>query len=142
MAIDVLVVDDEVDIRSSVAGLLEDEGYRVAVASDADSALEAISEKYPRVLVLDVWLEGSRVDGLALLQEVRVLAPDAVVLMMSGHADIETAVKAIQDGAYDFIEKPFASDRMLISIGRTFEAADLRSENAAREQAADGPQVP
>ena len=131
MAIDVLVVDDEADIRSSVAGLLEDEGYRVAVASDADSALEAISEKYPRVLVLDVWLEGSRVDGLALLQEVRVLAPDAVVLMMSGHADIETAVKAIQDGAYDFIEKPFASDRMLISIGRAFEAADLRSENAA-----------
>jgi two-component system nitrogen regulation response regulator NtrX len=131
MAIDVLVVDDEADIRSSVAGLLEDEGYRVAVASDADSALEAISEQVPRVVVLDVWLEGSRVDGLALLQEIRVLAPGTVILMMSGHADIETAVTAIQDGAYDFIEKPFASDRMLISIVRAFEAADLRSENAA-----------
>lgn len=130
MTIDVLVVDDEADIRETVAGLLEDEGYRVATAADADSALEAQRQGAPRVIVLDVWLEGSRVDGLALLQEIRAEAPTASILMMSGHADIETAVKAIQDGAYDFIEKPFAADRMIISVSRAMEAADLRRENA------------
>lgn len=130
MTVDVLVVDDEADIRETVAGLLEDEGYRLAVAGDADGALSKVRETAPLVVVLDVWLEGSRVDGLALLKELRAEAPDAVVLMMSGHADIETAVKAIQDGAYDFIEKPFAADRMIISVGRALEAADLRRENA------------
>lgn len=131
MTIDVLVVDDEADIRMTVSGLLEDEGYRVDVASDADTALAALADVGPRVVVLDVWLEGSRVDGLELLKEIREAAPMAVVLMMSGHADIETAVKAIQDGAYDFIEKPFAADRMIISVVRALEAADLRIENAA-----------
>lgn len=130
MTVDVLVVDDEADIRETVAGLLEDEGYRVAVAADADGALAELSAGGPRVVVLDVWLEGSRVDGLELLQEVRQASSDAVVLMMSGHADIETAVTAIQDGAYDFIEKPFAADRMIISVSRAFEAANLRRENA------------
>ena len=130
MTIDVLVVDDEADIRATVAGLLEDEGYRVGVAAEADGALDSVKGGAPKVVVLDVWLEGSRVDGLALLQEIRALAPDVVVLMMSGHADIETAVTAIQDGAYDFIEKPFAADRMIISVKRAFEAAGLRQENA------------
>lgn len=131
MAIDVLVVDDEADIRDTVSGLLEDEGYVVSVAGDADSALAAIGRDQPRVVVLDVWLEGSRVDGLDLLKEIRGEAIDAAVLMMSGHADVETAVAAIQEGAYDFIEKPFAADRMIISVARAMEAADLRRENAA-----------
>ncbi len=130
MTVDVLIVDDERDIRETVSGLLEDEGYRVAVAADADSALETLKVEGPRVVVLDVWLEGSRIDGLELLGEVRAAAPEAVVLMMSGHADIETAVSAIQDGAYDFIEKPFAADRMIISVNRAAEAAELRRENA------------
>ncbi len=130
MTIDILVVDDEADIRDTVSGLLEDEGYRVASAADADAALRRIREDWPAVVVLDVWLEGSRIDGLDLLLELRAEESDAVVLMMSGHADIETAVKAIQEGAYDFIEKPFAADRMLISVSRALETARLRRENA------------
>jgi len=131
MAIDVLVVDDEADIRETVSGLLEDEGYVVAVAGDADSALAALAREQPRVVVLDVWLEGSRVDGVELLKEIRGEAIDAAILMMSGHADVETAVAAIQEGAYDFIEKPFAADRMIVSVARAMEAADLRRENAS-----------
>ena len=131
MAIDVLVVDDEGDIRGMVSGLLEDEGYSVAVAANVDAALKRVAEDKPSVIVLDVWLEGSRLDGIQLLPEIRALLPEAVILMMSGHADIETAVKAIQDGAYDFIEKPFAADRIIISVKRAAEAAALRRENAA-----------
>lgn len=130
MAIDVLVVDDEADICETVAGLLQDEGYRVSTAHDADGALERIRSENPSVVLLDVWLEGSRVDGVALLPEIRKARPEAVVLMMSGHADIETAVTAIQDGAYDFIEKPFAADRIIVSVARALEAAALRRENA------------
>lgn len=139
MTIDILIVDDEADIRETVSGLLEDEGYRVVSAPDADAALQRVRKDRPPVVVLDVWLEGSRIDGLDLLLELRAEDPDAVVLMMSGHADIETAVKAIQEGAYDFIEKPFAADRLLISVGRALETARLRRENAdlraARRQA-------
>jgi len=130
MTVDVLVVDDETDIRDTVAGLLDDEGYSVSTAADADAAMAALERDDPRVVILDVWLEGSRADGLEVLAEMRAAGSDAVVLMMSGHADIETAVKAIQDGAYDFIEKPFAADRILISVKRALEAADLRLEVA------------
>lgn len=135
MTIDVLVVDDEADIRETVSGLLEDEGHTVAVAANADAAMNVLKRDNPRVVVLDVWLEGSRVDGVELLKEIKAESADAVVLMMSGHADVETAVAAIQEGAYDFIEKPFAADRMIISVARAAEAADLRVEIASLKAA-------
>jgi len=130
MTVDVLIVDDEADIREIVAGILQDEGYRVVTAGGSVAALEAAEADAPPVVILDVWLEGSPMDGVEVLEALRDRAPDAVVLMMSGHADIETAVKAIQKGAYDFIEKPFAADRMIISVARAFETATLRRENA------------
>lgn len=130
MAIDVLVVDDEADIRLTLSGLLEDEGWTIGVAGGSEDALRQVIEYSPPVVVLDVWLEGSVLDGLEVLTAIRKERPETVVLMMSGHSDIETAVAAIQDGAYDFIEKPFNADRMIISVTRALEAAALRLENA------------
>ncbi len=128
MRVDVLVVDDEVDICLQVAGILEDEGYTVASAENADAALEIVRSRRPKVVILDVWLERSRLDGLELLNEIRREDPEIVILMMSGHADIEIAVRAIRDGAYNFIEKPFAADRLVISVSRAHEAAALRQQ--------------
>lgn len=128
MRVDVLVVDDEVDICLQVSGILEDEGYSVASAENADAALEIVMSKRPKVVILDVWLERSRLDGLELLSEIRREDPEIVILMMSGHADIEIAVRAIRDGAYNFIEKPFAADRLVISVSRAHEAAELRQQ--------------
>ena len=130
MAVDVLVVDDEVDIRLTLSGLLEDEGWAIATAGGSDEALRQVINHNPTVVVLDVWLEGSLLDGLEVLAAIQKERPDTVVLMMSGHSDIETAVNAIQDGAYDFIEKPFNADRMIISVSRALEAGRLRQENA------------
>ena len=131
MAVDVLVVDDEADIRLTLSGLLEDEGWIIATAGGSDEALRQVIDQSPPVVVLDVWLEGSLLDGLEVLTAIQKERPDTVVLMMSGHSDIETAVNAIQDGAYDFIEKPFNADRMIISVSRALEAGRLRQENAA-----------
>ncbi len=128
MRVDVLVVDDETDICLQVAGILEDEGYTVASAENADSALEVVKSKRPKVVILDVWLERSRLDGLELLNEIRREDSEIVILMMSGHADIDIAVRAIRDGAYNFIEKPFAADRLVISVSRAHEAAELRQQ--------------
>jgi two-component system nitrogen regulation response regulator NtrX len=131
MAVDVLVVDDEADIRLTLSGLLEDEGWVIATAGGSNEALKQVIDQSPPVVVLDVWLEGSLLDGLEVLTAIQKERPDTVVLMMSGHSDIETAVNAIQDGAYDFIEKPFNADRMIISVSRAIEAGRLRQENAA-----------
>ena len=130
MAHDILIVDDENDIRSLIADILEDEGYSTRTASDSDSALKAVRERVPHLLIQDIWLEGSRLDGLQILQQVKAEHPELPVVMISGHGNIETAVASIQMGAYDFIEKPFDSDRLLLIIRRAVEAAHLRSENA------------
>ncbi len=128
MAHDILIVDDESDIRLLVNGLLADEGYQPREAGDADSALDEIRARRPSLVLLDIWLQGSRVDGLDLLAEIRRENPDLPVVMMTGHGTIETAVAAIKRGAYEFIEKPFQSDRLLLVIERAIESARLRRE--------------
>src|SRR5689334_22723034 len=129
MAADVLVVDDEVDIRELVAGILADEGYSVRTANDSESALAAIRARKPSLLILDIWMSGGGMDGLELLDMVKALDADLPVIMISGHGNIETAVSAIKRGAYDFLEKPFKSDRLLLLVSRALEAASLKREN-------------
>jgi two-component system nitrogen regulation response regulator NtrX len=129
MGHDVLIVDDEADIRLLIGGILEDEGYAVRSAADTTQALAAIRERRPSLCVLDVWLQGSAMDGLQLLDLVVAEYPGMPVVIISGHGNIETAVGAIKRGAYDFIEKPFKSDRLLLVAARAIEAARLRREN-------------
>ncbi len=128
MSADILVVDDEVDIRDLVAGLLEDEGYRTRKAGSADEALAAIAARRPNLVFLDIWLQGSRLDGLQVLELIKESHPDLAVVMISGHGNIETAVSAIKSGAYDFIEKPFKADRLVRVAERALEASRLRRE--------------
>ncbi|MCF8480139.1 MAG: sigma-54 dependent transcriptional regulator [Rhodospirillum sp.] len=130
MAHDILIVDDEDDIRMMLSGILEDEGYETREATDADSCLRAISDKRPAVVVLDIWMQGSRLDGLQVLEILVRDFPTLPVVMISGHGTIETAVAAIKQGAYDFIEKPFKADRLLLIIQRGIETAQLKRENA------------
>lgn len=134
MAADILVVDDEADIRDLVAGILTDDGYAVRVAANSEAALAAIKARKPALLVLDIWMQGGGMDGLELLDMVKALDPDLPVLMISGHGNIETAVSAIKRGAYDFLEKPFKSDRLLLLIERALEATSLRRENRRLRQ--------
>lgn len=128
MASDILIVDDEEDIRDLVAGILSDEGHEARTAHDSDSALAAIAERVPRLVFLDIWLQGSTLDGLALLDEIKKLHPSIPVVMISGHGTIETAVSAIHRGAYDFIEKPFKADRLILVCDRALETSKLRRE--------------
>ncbi|GHD09449.1 sigma-54-dependent transcriptional regulator [Tianweitania populi] len=128
MASDILIVDDEADIRDLVAGILDDEGHETRTAHDADSALAAINDRVPRLVFLDIWMQGSRLDGLELLAEVKKLHPDLPVVMISGHGNVETAVSAIRSGAYDFIEKPFKADRLILIAERALEASKLKRE--------------
>jgi two-component system, NtrC family, nitrogen regulation response regulator NtrX len=129
MAADVLVVDDEADIRDLVAGILSDDGYAVRTATDSESALAAIRARRPALLILDIWMAGGGMDGLELLDMVKALDVDMPVIMISGHGNIETAVSAIKRGAYEFLEKPFKSDRLLLVVERALEAANLKREN-------------
>lgn len=129
MAQDILIVDDEPDISALVADLLQDEGYEARCAIDGPAAIEAVKERRPSLIILDIWLGDSRFDGLRVLELVQKDHPDVPVVMMSGHGTIETAVDAIKKGAYDFIEKPFKADRMLLVIRRAIETARLRREN-------------
>jgi two-component system nitrogen regulation response regulator NtrX len=129
MAADILVVDDEADIRELVAGILADEGYAVRTAADSESALASLRARKPSVLVLDIWMSGGGMDGLELLDLVKTLDHDLPVIMISGHGNIETAVSAIKRGAYDFLEKPFKSDRLLLVVERALEQAALKREN-------------
>lgn len=126
---DILVVDDEADIRELVSGLLEDEGHAVRVASNSDEALAAIRARRPSLALLDIWMQGGGLDGLELLDVIKELDPDLPVVMISGHGNIETAVTALQRGAYDFIEKPFKSDRLVVVVQRALEATSLKREN-------------
>ena len=107
MASDILIVDDESDIRELVAGILQDEGYDTRTARDSDDAMASIKTRRPNLVFLDIWLQGSRLDGLQLLDAMKGQHPELPVVMISGHGNIETAVSAIKRGAYDFIEKPF-----------------------------------
>lgn len=129
MAHDILIVDDEGDIRMLTAGILEDEGYDTRAAATSNEALSAVRERRPSLILLDIWLQGSELDGLQILKAVKKDHPDVPVVMMSGHGTVETAVSAIKDGAYDFIEKPFKADRMVLIVERAIEAARLRREN-------------
>ena len=134
MALEVLVVDDEADIRELVSGVLEDEGYAVRTAGDSTGALEAIDERRPSMVLLDVWLQGSQLDGLQLLQEVKRRDASLPVLLISGHGNLDTAVAAVREGAVDFIEKPFEAERLLYLVGRATETERLRRENADLRQ--------
>jgi len=128
MAADILVVDDEADIRELVSGILEDEGHRCRLARDSDEALRAIEERKPHLVILDIWLQGSRLDGLEVLSIIKRVHPDLPVVIISGHGNIETAVTAIKRGAYDYIEKPFKADRLILVTMRALEAYSLRRE--------------
>lgn len=129
MAADILIVDDEADIRELIAGILEDEGYEARIASSSDAALEAIKDRRPSLIVLDIWLEGSSMDGLELLEVIKVSHPNLPVVIISGHGNVETAVSAIRKGAYDYIEKPFKVDRLILLVERALENSTLKREN-------------
>ncbi len=130
MAHDILIVDDEPDIRMLVAGILRDEGYETREATNSDQALALFRERRPSLVILDVWLQNSTLDGLGILEIMHGEEPVVPVVMISGHGTIETAVQAIQQGAYDFIEKPFKADRLLLVVRRAIEAAQLKRENS------------
>jgi two-component system nitrogen regulation response regulator NtrX len=129
MTADILIVDDEADIRDLISDILKDAKYDTRTAHNSDTAFKTIAERVPSVLILDIWLQGSELDGLGILEMVKKKYPHMPVIMISGHGNIETAVSAIKTGAYDFIEKPFKEDRLLLLVARAIEHAKLRSEN-------------
>src|SRR6202047_190103 len=128
MASDILIVDDEADIRELVAGILQDEGHGARTARDSDDALAAVVARRPNLVFLDIWLQGSRLDGLQLLDTLKQEHPELPIVMISGHGNIETAVSAMKRGAYDFIEKPFKADRLLLVADRALENSRLKRE--------------
>ncbi len=128
MATDILIVDDEDDIRDAVAGILSDEGHGTRTARNSDEAIAAIEARRPQLVFLDIWLQGSRLDGLQILEIIKEQHPNLPVVMISGHGNIETAVQAIKLGAYDFIEKPFKADRLVLVAERALEASRLKRE--------------
>ncbi|WP_338468194.1 sigma-54 dependent transcriptional regulator [Novosphingobium sp. ZN18A2] len=134
MSLDILIVDDERDIRELVAGVLSDEGYECRLAADSTSALAAVDERRPSLVLLDVWLHGSPMDGLEVLDEIKKREPELPVIIFSGHGNIDTAVSAISRGAMDFLEKPFEAERLLLLVGRATETERLRRENAQLRQ--------
>lgn len=138
MAHEILIVDDEADIRAQIAGVLSDEGYETRSASDSDGTLAAIEARLPSMVLLDIWLQGSKRDGIELLKMIQESHPGLPVIMISGHGNIETAVQAIRLGAYDFIEKPFEADRLLLVIDRSLETYRLKRENQELRQRAGG----
>ncbi len=141
MASDILIIDDEADIRELVAGILEDEGYSTRTARDSDDAMAAIAARRPNLIFLDIWLQGSRLDGLQMLAGIKAEHPDLPVVMISGHGNIETAVAAIKQGAYDFIEKPFKVDRLVLVADRALETSRLKREVKELKQLAPHPAV-
>lgn len=138
MAHDILIVDDERDICTLIAGILEDEGNTARRAHNSTEAIEAVRQRRPALVILDVWLQGSELDGLQILEVIRREDPPIPVVMISGHGTIDTAVAAIKSGAYDFIEKPFKADRLLLVVERAIEADRLRRENATLRRRAGG----
>ncbi|MEO0754561.1 MAG: sigma-54 dependent transcriptional regulator, partial [Pseudomonadota bacterium] len=131
MSTDILIVDDEPDIRDLIGGVLEDEGYAVRTAATAETALDEVRRRTPGLVVLDVWLQGSNMDGLSLLRFLKSVDEQLPVIVISGHGNIETAIAAIRRGAYDFLEKPFKADRLILLVERALESAKLKRENAS-----------
>jgi two-component system, NtrC family, nitrogen regulation response regulator NtrX len=129
MSSDILIVDDEADIREMVSGILEDEGYATRSARDSEECFATIEQRRPSLVILDIWLQGSRLDGIEVLSLIKKQHPDLPVIIISGHGNIETAVSAIRRGAYDYIEKPFKADRLLLVTQRALEASQLKREN-------------
>ena len=129
MAADILIIDDEADIRELTAGILQDEGFETRLAHNSDAALAEVHQRKPSMVILDIWLQGSKLDGLDLLLEIKQLHPGLPVVIISGHGNIETAVAAIKRGAYEYVEKPFNADRLLLVVNRALEATRLRREN-------------
>ena len=130
MAADILIIDDEADIRELVAGILQDEGFETRLAHNSDAALSEIAQRKPSMIILDIWLQGSKLDGLDLLLEIKKVHPSLPVVIISGHGNIETAVAAIKRGAYEYIEKPFNADRLILVVGRALETSRLIRENS------------
>src|SRR5246127_1486434 len=141
MADDTLICDDEADIRELVSGILQDEGFITRSARDSDDALAHVASRRPNLVFLDIWLQGSRLDGLQLLDAMKAQHPDLPIVMISGHGNIETAVAAIKQGAYDFIEKPFKVDRLVLVADRALETSRLKREVKELKQLAPPPAV-
>jgi two-component system nitrogen regulation response regulator NtrX len=127
MTSDILIVDDEADIRELVAGILRDEGHDTRTAGDSDEALSAVAERLPNLVFLDIWLRGSRLDGLQLLDCLKQQHPELPIVMISGHSNKETAVSAIKRGAHDLIEKPFTTDRLMLATERALELEKMQA---------------
>ena len=138
MASEILIVDDEADIRDLVAGILQDEGYVTRTARNSDDALNAMVARRPSLIFLDIWLQGSKLDGLQLLEAVKQEHADLPVVMISGHGNIETAVAAIKLGAYDFIEKPFKADRLVLVADRALENSTAQTRGQAAQATGAG----
>ncbi|MEC7087881.1 MAG: sigma-54 dependent transcriptional regulator [Pseudomonadota bacterium] len=124
----ILIIDDEIDICKLISGVLEDEGYQTYNAQNSDSAISILSEDNIDLIILDVWLEGSKLDGIELLQEIHSTRPEIPIIIISGHGNIDTAVTAIKIGAYDYLEKPFKTERLMHTIKRASETYNLRQE--------------
>ncbi|NJM29395.1 MAG: sigma-54-dependent Fis family transcriptional regulator [Rhizobiales bacterium] len=129
MNADILIVDDEADIRELIAGILQDEGYETRLAHNSDAALAEVDTRRPTLIILDIWLQGSKLDGLDLLKVIKERHPETPVIIISGHGNIETAVSAIKRGAYEYVEKPFKADRLLLVVSRALETSRLKREN-------------
>jgi two-component system nitrogen regulation response regulator NtrX len=138
MSRDILIVDDENDIRDLISGILSDEGFQARTAKCSETAISAIKQRCPSLIVLDIWLQGSKLDGIELLDIISQQHPELPVVIISGHGNIETAVTAIKKGAYDFIEKPFKADKLVLTINRALETSDLRRENSELRQRTGG----
>ncbi|MCE5972203.1 sigma-54 dependent transcriptional regulator [Sinirhodobacter sp. WL0062] len=128
---DILIVDDEKDIRELIADILKDEGFATRMAANSDECMEAINSEAPALMILDIWLKDSRMDGIDILKTVKRDNPDIPIIIISGHGNIEIAVAAIKQGAYDFIEKPFNIDQLMVVISRAMETSRLRRENSS-----------
>ena len=129
MKYDVLIVEDEDDIRTMIGGILEDDGYEVRLTAKSDEAITALRSRKPSLMILDVWLKGSSMDGIELLDSIKKSHPNMPIIIISGHGTVETAVSAIRKGAYDYIVKPFKADKLLVTCKRALENARLKSEN-------------
>ena len=132
---DILIVDDERDIRELISDILEDEGFTTRLAGTSEECVALLEEALPKLMILDIWLKDSKLDGIDILKKVKREHPEIPVVIISGHGNIEIAVAAIKQGAYDFIEKPFNIDQLLVVIRRAMETSRLRRENSELRRA-------
>ena len=135
---DILIVDDEKDIRVLIADILRDEGYATRLAANSQECMAEVTNNPPGLMILDIWLKDSAMDGIDILKTVKRDRPEIPIVIISGHGNIEIAVAAIKQGAYDFIAKPFNIDQLLVVIRRAMETAKLRRENVSLRQQGSG----